>query len=471
MTTSNNSLIFVGFLLSLCLVCSLKEGYAFEGKQESYLTHTIQLSSLFPSSVCNHSTKANERKSTLKIVDKYGPCFQPNQDKEKPSPDILRIDQSRVDFIQSKLSKNTTHHRNMKELDAAQIPVIDGSSFRTQNFLVKVGFGTPKVEVSLVIDTGSDITWTQCKPCKNCYKQKENKFDRRASSTYATIPCADALCDIAPHADNVKCRKLDCVYKIKYEGGPSSEGYFAKETLTLTSSEVLTDYKFGCGFDQQGNYSRQAGIMGLDRSQVSIVSQTASKYSRIFSYCLPSSSSNTGHLTFGSHSLPQAIKYTKLITTHSTLYGLGLIGLGLGGKKLSIPESVFKQSGTVIDSGTPLTYLPPTAYTALETAFRDAMSKYPKAPASSDLDVCYDVSKDPQFTVPQFDFYFEDGTQVTIPDKGSIHVYSTSQVCLAMVANQDAKEYTIIGNVAQKTMEVVYDIPGNRIGFALKGCN
>ncbi|KAL5853067.1 hypothetical protein ACOSQ3_008185 [Xanthoceras sorbifolium] len=470
MATTNISLALVRLLLSLCLVCSLKEGYAFEEKEESYLTHTIQLSSLFPSTVCNHSTKANERKSTLKVVDKYGPCFQPNQDKEMPSPDMLRIDHSRVHFIQSKLSKNSTHHREMIELDATRLPVIDGSSFKTQNFLVTVGFGTPKKDLSLILDTGSDITWTQCKPCKNCYKQKETRFDRTESSTYATIPCADPLCDIAPHADNVKCRKLDCVYKISYGGGPSSRGFFAKETLTLTSSEVLTDYKFGCGFDQQGDYGRQAGIMGLDRSQVSIVSQTASKYNRIFSYCLPSLSSNTGYLTFGSPSLPQATKYTKLITTHSTLYGLGLIGIGLGGKKLSIAESVFKKSGTVIDSGTPLTYLPPKAYTVLETAFTKAMSKYPKADPSPDLKVCYDLSKYPQFTVPQFSFYFEDGTQVTIPDKGSVVVYSTSQVCLAMVANENAKEYTIIGNIAQKTMEVVYDIPGSRIGFALNRC-
>ncbi|KAH7574026.1 hypothetical protein JRO89_XS03G0241300 [Xanthoceras sorbifolium] len=133
MVTSNISFVLVrfllsAFLLSLLLVCSVKETYGFEERE--CLTHTFQLSSLFASSVCNHSTKANERVSTFKIVDKYGPCFQPNRQRAVyPShTDILRSDRAPIKSIHARLSMDSGLRRDMIEIKSASIPAKDVSA-------------------------------------------------------------------------------------------------------------------------------------------------------------------------------------------------------------------------------------------------------------------------------------------------------------------------------------------------------
>ncbi|KAK0572580.1 hypothetical protein LWI29_033745 [Acer saccharum] len=375
-----------------------------------------------------------------------------------------------MNSIHARLSKNSSR-RDMIERNAASIPVIDGSTFRTSNFLVKVGFGTPIKELSLVLDTGSDLTWTQCQPCETCYKQTEPLFDRTKSSTYATIPKTDSVCKYVTRPGTVPPSAASlCYYGIKYGDGSLSTGFFSKETLTL-STDKITGFLFGCGTNQKGDFDLEAGIMGFSQEKASIVTQTAKKYSKIFSYCLPSSAGSTGHLSFGSQSLPSKIIYTKLVNKKSH-YGLDLIGIGLGGTKLNISESVFTTPGTIIDSGTVFTYLPPLAYPTFRDAFRAAMTAYPLAPPrpGDDLDTCYDLSKATTVKVPEISLFFKDGKVVGFPGKSSLVTYTKTQVCLGFAPYEKGDDETIIGNQMHRTMEVVYDVAKQRIGFFPKGC-
>ncbi|KAL5782970.1 hypothetical protein ACOSP7_007999 [Xanthoceras sorbifolium] len=129
--------------------------------QRAAILKTFQLSSLFSSSTCNHSTKADESKSTLKVVDKYGPCFQPNQGKiNLPSlTNILCLDRPRINSIwysRIYLNSGSNHRRDMIEMvDSTCIPAKDDRPFDTLSFVVTVGFGTPKKDLSLVFDTAS----------------------------------------------------------------------------------------------------------------------------------------------------------------------------------------------------------------------------------------------------------------------------------------------------------------------------
>ncbi|KAF2287295.1 hypothetical protein GH714_039563 [Hevea brasiliensis] len=152
-------------------------------------------------------------------------------------------------------------------------------------------------------------------------------------------------------------------------------------------SDVFHNFYFGCGQNNQGLFRGSAGLLGLGRDPLSLVSQTAGKYNKIFSYCLPSSASSTGFLTFGG-SPSKSAKFTPLTTISdgTSFYGLDFTGISVGGRKLSISQSVFSDAGAIIDSGTVITRLPPAAYSALRSAFRKMMTKYPRAPALSILD-------------------------------------------------------------------------------------
>jgi hypothetical protein len=61
-------------------------------------------------------------------------------------------------------------------------------------YLMNISIGTPPVEVLGIADTGSDLIWTQCKPCKQCFNQNPPLFDPKLSSTYRTIPCQSNSC-------------------------------------------------------------------------------------------------------------------------------------------------------------------------------------------------------------------------------------------------------------------------------------
>ncbi|XVE53504.1 hypothetical protein DITRI_Ditri03aG0008500 [Diplodiscus trichospermus] len=463
-------------LFLLCFVCFFKEGHAL-GRRAAADSHTIQVSSLLPSSVCSPSAKVLDKKSSLPVVHKHGPCSQLHKDKSNipTHADVLLQEEARVKSIHSKLAKNQGSSNVVEETDAATLPAKDGIVVGSANYIVTVGLGTPKKDLSLVFDTGSDITWTQCQPCsKYCYKQQDPIFAPSMSSTYSNISCASTVCNsLASATGNPPgCSSSTCVYSILYGDNSSSIGFFANETLTLTKTDVFDNFLFGCGQENRGLFRGAAGLLGLGRDKLSLPSQTALKYKKFFSYCLPSSASSTGFLSFGDGAISKSVKFTTFstISQGSSFYGIDITGISVGGQKLSISASVFTTGGGIIDSGTVITRLPPTAYVALRSAVRQAMSQYPMAQPFSVLDTCYDFSKYSSVNVPKISFFFSGGVEVPISARGIFFANAVSQVCLAFAGNNDDSEVAILGNTQQKTLQVVYDGAGGRVGFGTGGC-
>ncbi|KAI4379856.1 hypothetical protein MLD38_006101 [Melastoma candidum] len=439
--------------------------------------YSVRVTSLFPSSSCTTPSSAfgldrvDEGRTLLEIVHRHGPCHRPATAEEKaPTHEqILVQDELRVNSIRARISgKKPGRPSSLKEAKAV-LPAKSGSTVGTGNYVVTVGLGTPKKDLTLIFDTGSDLTWTQCRPClKYCYKQQEPTFDPSLSASYVNISCNSAVCSQLTSATGRTpgCFASTCVYGIQYGDSSFSAGFFGREKLTLTYTDSFDNFLFGCGQNNRGLYGGAAGLLGLGRDKLSIVEQTASKYGKYFSYCLPSSSSSTGHLAFGKGS-SSAAQFTPLTTISqgASFYGISITGISVAGKKLSIPVSIFSNAEGIIDSGTVITRLPLTAYTALRSAFRQAMSKYPMAPALSILDTCYDFTKYSTVTVPKLGFYFLGGTYVDVDFTGILYGASASQVCLAFAGNSDDSDVLIYGNVAQKTFEVIYDVAGERLGF------
>ena len=129
----------------------------------------------------------------MKVVHKYGPCSQLYQDKAKAPThaEILQQDKLRVKSIHSKLSnKLAAGNGCLRDLKAStNIRAKSGNTVvGTGNYVLPVSLGTPKKDLTLIFDTGSDLTWTQCKPCaRSCYNQTETIFDPSASNTHTNI--------------------------------------------------------------------------------------------------------------------------------------------------------------------------------------------------------------------------------------------------------------------------------------------
>ncbi|CAJ2639859.1 unnamed protein product [Trifolium pratense] len=462
-------------LFSLFFFCILEKSFAIETTWEQR-HHLVQINSLLPSTSCSSSIKGTKRKASLEVVHKHGPCSQLNKAKILPThSDILDLDKERVNYIHSKVTKNKQIDKKL-DSGSANLPVKSGSLIGSGNYFVVVGLGTPKKDLSLIFDTGSDLTWTQCEPCaRSCYKQQDPIFDPTKSTSYYNITCTSPDCTQLSSAtgNDPGCATLtkSCIYGIQYGDQSFSVGYFSRERLTVTPTDVIDGFLFGCGQNNQGLFGGSAGLLGLGRHPISFVQQTSQKYHKTFSYCLPSTSSGVGHLTFGATS-NRYVKYTPFSTVSqgNSFYGLDISGISVGGTKLPISSSIFSSGGAIIDSGTVITRLPPTAYASLRDSFKKGMTKYPTASGLSILDTCYDLSGTTTVSIPTISFFLGSGVTVEIAAPGILYVVSLKQVCLAFAPNGDDSDITIFGNVQQRTLEVVYDVGSGKIGFASNGC-
>ncbi|MFS7968578.1 putative aspartic peptidase A1 family, aspartic peptidase domain superfamily, xylanase inhibitor [Helianthus anomalus] len=97
---------------------------------------------------------------------------------------------------------------------------------------------------------------------------------------------------------------------IQYGDRSFSLGYFRKDKLTITSQDMINDFYFGCGQDNEELFRGVAGLLGLVQDKLSLVSQATGKYGKVSSYCLPSQSSSVGHFTFGNDRTASNAKHT-----------------------------------------------------------------------------------------------------------------------------------------------------------------
>ncbi|KAF3792338.1 hypothetical protein EJ110_NYTH00500 [Nymphaea thermarum] len=130
--------------------------------------------------------------------------------------------------------------------------------------------------------------------------------------------------------------------------------------------------------------------------------------------------------------------------------------------------------GTVLDSGTVITRLPPPAYSALRSTFRAFMAqgKYPNAQPFYRLDTCYDQSSYTTVEVPTIAFHFQGGSDLVLNSANILIAGSgRSHVCLAFAGNIKVEDAGITGNWQQQTTLVVHDIPNSKIGFVQGACS
>nr|GMD77318.1 aspartyl protease family protein At5g10770-like [Ipomoea batatas] len=475
--SSANVFIVVMMVMMMMISCSLEKGIASEAHY-----HTLPLTSMLPPLVCNPTTsKGPGRKASMNVVHRFGPCSGRGGDSPTIKEILLR-DQSRVESIQARLRSLNNNNGQMGagESETVDLPAVHPGG--GGNYIVTVGLGTPPKKVELVFDTGSHLTWTQCEPCAvQCYKQRLPRFDPAASTTYSNLSCNSQACSdlkFATYPGKCDYSTSTCFYKASYGDKSQSIGELATDKLTLTSTDVVDGFIFGCGQNNYFTYGGDnGGLMGLGTASLSIVSQTSQQFGNYFSYCLPTPTGSDGHLTFGKNNEnTNNLNYTPFLTssTNDAFYFIEVLGISVNGQPLSISPTLFQNPDTFIDSGTVITRLPTPAYNALRDAFKQQMTMYPliQNPSSKMLfDTCYDFTNYPNPTIPTISFTFGGNLVVDLDPRGVMVpvLDNGSEVCLAF-ANYSTNG-GIFGNYQQQTFEVVYDVAGGQLGFASGGCS
>lgn len=353
--------------------------------------------------------------------------------------------------------------------------VISGLAHGSGEYFTRLGIGTPAKYVYMVLDTGSDVVWIQCSPCRKCYTQSDPVFDPRKSTSFSGVACGSPLCR---RLDSPGCNsRKKCLYQVSYGDGSFTVGEFSVETLTFRRQRVK-NVALGCGHDNEGLFVGAGGLLGLGRGKLSFPTQAGRRFGRKFSYCLVdrSASSKPSSILFGESAVSRNAAFTPLLTNPKldTFYYVGLNGISVGGVRVpGITASLFKldatgNGGVIVDSGTSVTRLNRPAYIALRNAFRAGASNLKRSPDFSLFDTCFDLSGKTEVKVPTVVLHFT-GADVSLPASNYlIPVDTDGKFCFAFAGTMSG--LSIIGNIQQQGFRVVFDLASNRVGFAPKGC-
>ncbi|EEF37210.1 Aspartic proteinase nepenthesin-2 precursor, putative [Ricinus communis] len=452
-----------------------------EMKLVCFLTFMIVLATSSFAKLEEYKLSANQSSILLNLYHVHGDASSLEPNSSSSFCDILSRDEEHVKFLSSRLRKKDvqgasfSRHKSghLLEPNSANIPLNPGLSIGSGNYYLKLGLGSPPKYYTMILDTGSSLSWLQCKPCVvYCHSQVDPLFEPSASNTYRPLYCSSSECSLLKAAtlnDPLCTASGVCVYTASYGDASYSMGYLSRDLLTLTPSQTLPSFTYGCGQDNEGLFGKAAGIVGLARDKLSMLAQLSPKYGYAFSYCLPTStSSGGGFLSIGKIS-PSSYKFTPMIrnSQNPSLYFLRLAAITVAGRPVGVAAAGY-QVPTIIDSGTVVTRLPISIYAALREAFVKIMSRrYEQAPAYSILDTCFKGSLKSMSGAPEIRMIFQGGADLSLRAPNILIEADKGIACLAFASSN---QIAIIGNHQQQTYNIAYDVSASKIGFAPGGC-
>lgn len=331
------------------------------------------------------------------------------------------------------------------------------------DYLMDLSIGTPPHPYSVILDTGSDLIWTQCNPFDECFKQTFPVFEPKMSSSYSDVSCSSDFCKELPLST---CSGSRCLYLYRYGRG-STEGVMATETFQFGKVSI-PKLGFGCGYKNSESFS---GAVGFGRGELSLISQL---HAPGFSYCLTSFDSKQPSILSIGTVTTSAIT-TPLIKNKflPSFYYLSLVGISVGETRLPIEKLAFKirpdgTGGTVIDSGTTITFLDPTAFDQVKKEVIRQMGKTSRH--YEGFEVCFYLTPaELPIKVKKMVFHFDGGDLELPPENFFIYSDDSEVGCLAMA--NSVFEFSIIGNIQQQNMLVVYDLDKETLSFKHTQCD
>ncbi|EES03871.1 hypothetical protein BDA96_03G381000 [Sorghum bicolor] len=370
---------------------------------------------------------------------------------------------------------------------------------------VSLAVGTPPQNVTMVLDTGSELSWLLCatgrqgSAAAGAAAAMGESFRPRASATFAAVPCGSTQCSSRdlPAPPSCDGASRQCHVSLSYADGSASDGALATDVFAVGEAPPLRS-AFGCmstAYDSSPDGVATAGLLGMNRGTLSFVTQAST---RRFSYCI-SDRDDAGVLLLGHSDLPfLPLNYTPLYQPTLPLpyfdrvaYSVQLLGIRVGGKALPIPASVLAPDHTgagqtMVDSGTQFTFLLGDAYSALKAEFLKQTKPLlralddPSFAFQEALDTCFRVPAGrppPSARLPPVTLLFN-GAEMSVAGDRLLykvpgeHRGADGVWCLTF-GNADMVPLTayVIGHHHQMNLWVEYDLERGRVGLAPVKCD
>ncbi|URE16162.1 Eukaryotic aspartyl protease [Musa troglodytarum] len=426
--------------------------------------------------------------------------------RQSPFPtarEALAFDSVRLSFFSSSSSISNASASHPPPPAALSVPVVSGASSGAGQYFVDLHLGTPPQRLRLVADTGSDLVWARCSACRDCSRHPPvTAFFPRHSSSFRPYHCYHPACRLVPHPRSSShdaappCRRQPlhspCRYRYSYADRSSSAGFFSRDIATLNSTSAgilrLHSLPFGCAFNVTSPAGSEAprGVLGLGRGPISFPSRAARRFGDVFSYCLMDytlSPPPTSFLLIGAAAhttlAPKNLSFTPLLTNplSPTFYYVRVLGVSVESEPLRVDPSVWALDratgigGTVVDSGTTLSFVPAKAYREIVRAMTGRLPLAAIVRGPPEFDLCVNASAEATKRVPRLAFRLLGGTELA-PPAGNYFIDAADGVrCLAMQPVSAAGPgFGVIGNLMQQGFLLVFDRRAHRLGFSRTGC-
>ncbi|EEE68841.1 hypothetical protein OsJ_27628 [Oryza sativa Japonica Group] len=356
-----------------------------------------------------------------------------------------------------------SHSRNVSAALVVRTPSrrTDGSD---QGHSLTVGIVQPR---KLIVDTGSDLIWTQCKLSSST----------AAAARHGSPP----LSRTAPARTGAFTRTCTA--------SAAAVGVLASETFTFGARRAVSlRLGFGCGALSAGSLIGATGILGLSPESLSLITQL--KIQR-FSYCLtPFADKKTSPLLFGAmadlsrHKTTRPIQTTAIVSNpvETVYYYVPLVGISLGHKRLAVPAASLAMrpdggGGTIVDSGSTVAYLVEAAFEAVKEAVMDVVRLPVANRTVEDYELCFVLPRRTAAAameavqVPPLVLHFDGGAAMVLPRDNYFQEPRAGLMCLAVGKTTDGSGVSIIGNVQQQNMHVLFDVQHHKFSFAPTQCD
>ncbi|KAK1268556.1 Protein ASPARTIC PROTEASE IN GUARD CELL 1 [Acorus gramineus] len=407
----------------------------------------------------------------------------------KRAQDLARDDNLRKEMIARSIARR---RRSARGGLSFQMPMSSGAYAGTGQYFVRLRLGTPAQKFVLVADTGSDLTWVNCRyrrrRCARCAADRGRRrrvFVADESESFRPISCASRLCRNTLPFSLTTCpsRASPCAYDYGYADGSKAQGFFASESMTITLSNrrntKLKGLVVGCTSSFVGSSFNEAdGVLGLGYSNTSFATESTRQFGGRFAYCLVdhlSPKSISGYLVFGgSNRFKPNIRYAKLVIEpeFEPFYGVEVIGISIGGTVLRIPLSVWDirgQGGVIIDSGTSLTSFVKPAYLMVMSALTESLKGFKRVRVTP-FEFCFNSTGFNDSLVPSLVIHFTGPARFEPPKKSYIIDVADRVKCVGFLSASWPGVSTI-GNIIQQNFKWEFDVVNKRLGFQPSSCS
>ena len=281
------------------------------------------------------------------------------------------------------------------------------------------------------------------------------------------------------HCSN--CANGDCGYSVSYTEGSSIRGRMVEDDVFFSSESGRAKVRasFGCQTYETGLFNKQVadGIIGFSRSRSygpTLIDRVHSQLGApdVFSLCL---SDTTGAMVLGGRldggaAEPQWVRTSPGAASYEVAVEQFLVD------GAAAPGSSSQYRGTIVDSGTTFTYLPPSAYAKAKERWRSPPGGCPwgecsKRAAKGEYpdDYCYTMTEEEMAKFAENAFVFAGGVKLRLPPSQYGYELRDGVRCMGIFNNEHSG--AVIGGATIRDHEVIFDREQHRVAFVPSDCD